>query len=508
MTRPVARVVAALLIAPALLVAYRVVVLDYPLPPKVAERGWQLTLEGYVEPSADHVAIRIGFPARRPGRQVMDQEFTSSRLNVHTTSDGTNRFAEWTGVPGDGGADFGYRATVVSRTPVTGRAPEQDPWPAWSGAEDRVWAGSLARTWAALSAPQRLRAMAAAVAGHGGRGLAAADAARWAAIAGARGRGEAWLLLLKAAELPARPARGLRPGNRVATELESWIEAWTGTAWECLPTDGDDEVRGASSRIPLVLGAGDPVQVTGGEVSDLRWVLARATVSQWQNHFERIRGSDSWLDTWSLFHLPDPYRDTFRILVLVPLGALLIGFLRNVVGFPTFGMFMPVLMALAFRNTGLLYGLGLFGGIVLLGFMARRAVNRLRLLLVPRLSLILTLVILVIIVLAIAGNKAGKPEFMAVGLLPFVILTMTIERLFVVVEEAGARDGIRMALGSAAVAAITYAILNHEPLQLAFFMYPELLLAVAAAQVLLGRYTGYRWSEFYRFRRLKGAGEG
>jgi hypothetical protein len=43
-----------------------------------------------------------------------------------------------------------------------------------------------------------------------------------------------------------------------------------------------------------------------------------------------------------------------------------------------------------------------------------------------------------------------------------------------------------------------------DPLQITFFVYPELLFAVAGFQVLLGRYTGYRLSEYLRFRRLRG----
>ena len=44
-----------------------------------------------------------------------------------------------------------------------------------------------------------------------------------------------------------------------------------------------------------------------------------------------------------------------------------------------------------------------------------------------------------------------------------------------------------------------------EWLQLIFFIYPELLLAVGAFQLLIGRYTGYRLSEVMRFRSFKGA---
>ena len=219
-------------------------------------------------------------------------------------------------------------------------------------------------------------------------------------------------------------------------------------------------------------------------------------------HFERIMRSDRRLDRWSLFRLPGEFQATFRILMLVPIGALMICLLRNIVGFPTFGIFLPVLMALAFRNTGLAYGLGIFWGVVLIGYVIRRWIDKLRLLLVPRLSVILTLVIVCITGFALIGNKLDLREFMAVGLLPFVILTMTIERFFVIIEEAGVREGLWMAAGSAGVAVITYKILQLEPLQLTFFVYPELLFAVAAVQVLLGRYTGYRLLELFRFRRF------
>jgi hypothetical protein len=220
-------------------------------------------------------------------------------------------------------------------------------------------------------------------------------------------------------------------------------------------------------------------------------------------HLERIIRSSRFLDRWSLFHLPPQFQETFRILILVPVGALMICILRNVVGFPTFGIFMPVLMALAFRNTGLLYGLGIFAGVVLIGYLVRRWIDRLRLLLVPRLSVLLTLVVLAFTGFALVGSKLGLRELMAVGLLPFVILTMTIERFFVLVEESGSQAAIKTAAGSAAVAAITHGLIHIESLQITFFVYPELLLAVAALQILLGRYTGYRLSEIFRFRRLR-----
>jgi hypothetical protein len=220
-------------------------------------------------------------------------------------------------------------------------------------------------------------------------------------------------------------------------------------------------------------------------------------------HLEPALHSGSFLNRWSLFSLPPEFQDTFRIILLVPIGALMICFLRNVIGFPTFGIFMPVLMALAFRNTGPIYGLAIFAGVVFIGYLVRYRINDLRLLLVPRLAAILTLVVICFLVLSLIGNKLGLRNMMAVGLLPFVILTMTIERFYVLIEESGVKEALITAAGSAAVAILTYGVLQLERLQLLFFVYPELLLAVAAFQIMLGRYTGYRLSEYIRFRAFK-----
>ena len=81
--------------------------------------------------------------------------------------------------------------------------------------------------------------------------------------------------------------------------------------------------------------------------------------------------------------------------------------------------------------------------------------------------------------------------------------TSPIERFFVLVEESGSLEALKTAAGSAAVALLTYQIISWEPLQLTFFVYPELLAPVAAVQILLGRYTGYRISEFIRFRMFR-----
>src|SRR5690606_3915938 len=98
----------------------------------------------------------------------------------------------------------------------------------------------------------------------------------------------------------------------------------------------------------------------------------------------RAEQLESRLIDFSLFSLPIKTQAVYGVLLMIPIGALVMVFMRNVIGIESFGTFMPVLIALAFRETMLLSGVILFTVLVALGLSIRFLLERLRLLLVPR----------------------------------------------------------------------------------------------------------------------------
>jgi len=187
---------------------------------------------------------------------------------------------------------------------------------------------------------------------------------------------------------------------------------------------------------------------------------------------------------------------------VIPVGILLLVVLRNIVGVKTFGTFMPVLIALAFRQTGLVWGILFFCIVVALGLAARFYLDRLKLLLVPRLASIVIVVIVIIAMLTVLSFKLGLERGLSIGLFPIVIMTMTIERMTLVWEERGAGEAFQQGLGSLTVGILCYLVMNLRIVEHLFFVFPELLLAVLAVTLLIGRYSGYRLTELYRFRVL------
>ena len=205
---------------------------------------------------------------------------------------------------------------------------------------------------------------------------------------------------------------------------------------------------------------------------------------------------------FSLLSLPLHSQQVFKVLFMVPVGGFILVILRNVIGLTTFGTFMPVLIALAFRDTHLLWGIAFFSILVGMGLTIRFYLENLKLLLVPRLAAVLIVVVVLMALVSIIAHKLGLERGLSVALFPMVIMTMTIERMSIVWEERGPHEALKQGLGSLGAAALAYLVMHNREIEHLFFVFPELLLVLLAATILLGRYSGYRLVELWRFRTL------
>jgi hypothetical protein len=204
----------------------------------------------------------------------------------------------------------------------------------------------------------------------------------------------------------------------------------------------------------------------------------------------------------NLRRLPFEMHTVMKILLLLPFAALITAFVRNVVGVATFGTFSPALLAMSFIYANLETGLAILIIVVTVGLFGRGFLERLRLLTVPRLSIILTVVILGVVF----GVSILHYEYPTLGtevvLLPMVILTNLIERFHVSTEEDGLVYTIKLALGTLLVSILCYLVLGWERVGNWVLTYPEAHFFTIAAFIVLGRYAGYRLTELWRFRDL------
>ena len=308
--------------------------------------------------------------------------------------------------------------------------------------------------------------------------------------------------LLAQAGLPARAVNGIRlEDENQNAPLLHWIEIYDKKQWQAYdPITGESGIP--PDRMRWWRGTQPLVRVQGG---DRLQISPSVNLKQEEAVHAAIQSGkikSPLLLEFSLFRLPIHTQAVYHILLLVPIGAFLLVILRNVVGIKTFGTFMPVLIALAFRETQLLSGIVLFSLVVALGLSIRLYLEHLKLLVVPRLASVLIVVVLLMALLSILTHKLGLERGLSVALFPMVIITMTIERMSIVWEERGASEALQQGLGSLLVAALAHLVMTIKLVEHLTFVFPELLLVLLAGTLLLGRYYGYRLLELRRFKEL------
>ena len=314
----------------------------------------------------------------------------------------------------------------------------------------------------------------------------------------------ATIMVLNQAKINALPIQCIHLSQQSKADFKLFVAVYNGKEWVYINT------RTWAAGLPkdfLVwqYGDGPMFDVVGGKKPQFTLTVSPTPINALS--IAKLRGvqTDSQLLRFSLLQLPVNVQQTYKILLTLPIGAFIILILRNFIGLSTFGTFMPVLIALAFRETHVIWGIVLFTIIVFFGLLARFYLDQLRLLLVPRLAAILTIVILLMIFISVISQNLGLVSGLSVALFPMVILTMTIERMCVTWDERGASEAIKSGVGSMVAAVIAFWAMSYTPLQYLMFAFPELLLVLLAFILWFGQYRGYRLLELFRFNALAGA---
>ncbi len=482
---------------------YRVLAFGFPLVPH--EHGQVWLVETHISFLAQDKPVKIKMYVPRQGAEhrITNENFISREYGMHIRKGGDNRWVNWSIREAQGLQHLYYTATVTAGGGVPLIALETPP-----PADTKLWTGSRRAAVNAIVTVARDRSSDASnltiellkelnqsppsdeVLLLLGKKPLPEDKAALA------------VELLAIAGVNARVVHGIQLGEqRREAPIVHWLEIFHNSHWGAYNVTTAEKGMNANylawwrGNRPLITASGTNNVQANFSIMASRPLALQAAV-------EAGRDKHPLFVTFSLFGLPLESQAVYQILLLVPIGALVMVLLRNVVGLRTFGTFMPVLIALAFRETRLVWGLALFTILVALGLSIRLYLEHLKLLVVPRLAAILTAVVILMLTFSMVTHKLGLERGLSVALFPMVIMTMAIERMSVVWDETGPFEAVLQGWGTLMAAALVYLVMGIPLIGHLVFTFPELLFVVLAVILLLGRYTGYRLTELRRFKAL------
>ena len=483
------------------LIIYRNVSQGVPLLPSENRSVWFVDAKIDFRATGGPVTVSFALPVNQPGFTILRENLISPGYGVAIVSRDDERRAEWTIAEASGRQTLYYKAQFAADNKLL-PLPELGPPLANSNILQLEGA-------AAEAARQVLEAASS-------KGSGPVSLARQ-------------LLKILTAEEPNQAAKLLREEidpsellvwlltdagvltrNSYALELEDGRRRQRLRDFVEVYEDGDwtvfDPVNGTEGYSDDILlwgqGATGVVDVIGGRDSDLTFSILR----QEENALTSILGQleDLGQDEFSIYRLPLEEQTLLKGMLLIPIGALVVVFMRVLVGIETSGTFMPVLLAVAFIQTELLPGLISFVMIVGTGLFVRSYLSRINLLLTARISATLIVVIGLTILFTLLSERMGLSSIQNFAFFPLVIMAWTVERMSILWEEEGPTEVLTQGLGSLLVAVLAYALMATPLVRHLSFNFLGLQLVLLAIILLFGQYTGYRVTELIRFRSLRG----
>ena len=297
MKRPAVLLAVVLLLLSFATISYRVIRLRYPVFPAAPKKVWRLSIDAHVKGDEKETKVMIGVPHTQKEQMVAEERIRSGILSFNLLREGPNQIGVWEGTPGKEGETIGYSTTIqvqpLRPTKTKTPRPTLQPYPSSVGKEEQALAKRLVAKWDRLPPEDRIRRIAAAVKAIWGTPPPDdQDIQNWLGLHDKYDRVTVFLLLLRAADLPARVVQGLQLTESITNSPLTWIEIWTDQGWESLQPETGEIYQKPAPLLPLTTDGLPAVRVINGELSEIRWTLTREIISQWRMHFERMMSSN------------------------------------------------------------------------------------------------------------------------------------------------------------------------------------------------------------------------
>ncbi|MCG8573928.1 MAG: hypothetical protein MI810_03495 [Flavobacteriales bacterium] len=308
--------------------------------------------------------------------------------------------------------------------------------------------------------------------------------------ASCNGKSRLFVALCRNLNLPARVVGGIILNEEKKKTSHLWAEVLIENEWVAF-----DPLNGYYAYLPA-----NYLEVYKGD----EFLVKRSSdmLFDYNYNVELIEQEVGFVEQLNMFTIAGKTGMSAKILslmLLLPLGSLIVAIFRNVIGLRTFGVFLPVLIAISFISTGLVFGVISFVAVLLFVSLMHYPLMKWGILHVPKLVAMLAAVVFVMILVLVSGVQLNMGDMVNLTFFPIVILTISAEKYARIVVEDGFVNASKILFQTLIVTLFCYIVVGSEMINLIVMNFPEVLLLVALTSLMLGKWIGLRISEYRRF---------
>ncbi len=191
--------------------------------------------------------------------------------------------------------------------------------------------------------------------------------------------------------------------------------------------------------------------------------------------------------------------NTIFLILLTPLLATIVSFVRVVVGLPTLEMLVPITLSFAFVAVGVSVGLIILGAILCAAFVSNVLLSRVKIMFYPKRSLSMLLLAFFVFAALTIALVLGFDRILSLSIFPVLILMLIGDSIASVQIHKSGSETFLITGTTLVVGLLGFAMASSASIQNLLILYPECILLVIPMNLMIGRYFGLRFLEYFRF---------
>jgi len=203
-------------------------------------------------------------------------------------------------------------------------------------------------------------------------------------------------------------------------------------------------------------------------------------------------------------------KELMMLLMYVPIIVTMVAFFRYMLGTKTFGVYPSLVLALSYYYldtsdailTGLKYGLLITLIVTICATLVYKLISKTRMHYLTKISIIYTGVIIGIIISSFFLSYLSPIRTLRLIPLPILMITTISDRLVAYQIKKKILTTIILTAESILVASIGYFLMKWDALAEMLIYNPSILIIILLINLLIGKYSGFRLTEFIRFKEI------
>lgn len=190
------------------------------------------------------------------------------------------------------------------------------------------------------------------------------------------------------------------------------------------------------------------------------------------------------------------------LILAFPFAAFFIAFARQFLGLSTFGVYTPLMLVISFLVLGVTLALIILFVVIASSYIVRKVFSKIELLYIPRISLMFSFISLSFLVAIWFILKFSNSVAVTLAIFPMLVMSTMSEKFVSAQSEEGISTALFSAVETIIISILAYYFLVWSSFADLLMSMPELILLPLVGNFILGKFTGLRLTEYFRFRML------